>query len=102
MSADVADLIFVGLAHIEDEEIFFRIQTALQLFDLNFRNSCCHRFFLPANAAELVVVYQLGHGGMRAAHRAIWIFAQLEFAELHAKSIDQQQTSNERLARSQN
>ena len=39
MSADVADLVFVRLAHVEHEEILFRIETPLQFFDLNFRNA---------------------------------------------------------------
>ena len=34
---------------------------------------------------------------MLAAHRAIRIFAQLEFPELHGQRIDQQQTSDERI-----
>src|ERR1700739_4467016 len=98
MSADVADLVFVRLTHIEDEKIFLRIQTALQFFDLNFGNSCFHRFFLPANTAELVVVYQLGHGRMRAADRAIRVLAQLKLAELHAESVNQQKPSDKRIA----
>ncbi len=102
MSADVADLIFVRLAHIEDKEILLRIQPPLQLFHLNFRNSISHRFFLPANAAKLVVVYQLRHCRMRAANRALRILAQLEFTEFHPERVNQQQPSNERFAHSKN
>src|SRR5271170_7262597 len=102
MSANVADLIFVRLAHIEDEEILFRIQPPLQLFYLNLRNPVAHRFFLPANAAKFVVVYQLRDRGMRAADRAIGILAQLEFAELHAQRVDQQQAADERLTHAEN
>src|SRR5271155_2911540 len=101
MSANVADLIFVRLAHVEDEEILFRIQTALQLFYLNFRKSSSHRFLLPTNAAKLVVVYQLRDRRMRAADRAVGILAQLEFAKLHAQRVNQQQPSDERLARAE-
>src|SRR5271168_502578 len=43
MSAKIADLVLVGLAHVEDENVFLRVQTALQFFDLNFRNSISHR-----------------------------------------------------------
>ncbi len=39
---------------------------------------------------------------MGAADRAIGIFAQLEFAELHAQRVDQQQAADERLARAEN
>src|SRR5271166_5177850 len=102
MSAKVAYLIFVRLTHIEDEEILSRIQTPLQFFYLNLRNSSYHRFFLPANSAKFVVVYQLRHRGMRAANRAIGILAQLQFAKLHAQCIDQQQPSDKRLARTEN
>src|SRR5579862_7344893 len=102
MSAEIADLIFVRLAHVENEEILFCIETALQLFDLNFRNSVGHRFLLPSNAAKLVVVYQLCDGRMGAADRAIGIFAQLEFAEFHAESVNQQEATDERIADAQN
>ena len=39
---------------------------------------------------------------MGSANRAIRILAQLEFAKLHAQGVDQQQTSDQRLARAQN
>ena len=39
---------------------------------------------------------------MRAADRAIGILAQLQFAELHAQRIDQEQSSGERIALPQN
>src|SRR5580658_912351 len=102
MSANVADLIFVRLTHVEHEEIFFRVETTIQLFYLNFRKSCSHGLFLPTNAAKLVVVYQLRDRGMRAADWAIGILAQFEFAELHAQRVDQQQAPDEGLARTEN
>src|ERR1700734_1431158 len=102
MSTDVADLVLVRLAHIEHEHIILRIETPLQLFDLNFRNSIRHRFLLPTNAAKLVVVYQLRDRGMRATHRAVGIFSQFQLAKLHAQSVNEQEPSNERLADSEN
>src|ERR1700683_417837 len=102
MSTDVADLVLVRLAHTEPEHIFLPMETPLQLFDLNFRNSIRHRFLLPTNAAKLVVVYQLRDRGMRATHRAVGIFSQLQLAKLHTQSVNEQEPSNERLADSEN
>src|SRR3989442_983282 len=39
---------------------------------------------------------------MRAAHRAVWIFAQLEFAEFHSESIKQQQSSHKIIPAAEN
>src|SRR5437879_10664833 len=39
---------------------------------------------------------------MRSAHRAIWIFAQLEFAELHSESVKQQQAPHEIIPAAEN
>ena len=50
------------------------------------------------DAAELVVVDQLGDGRMRAADRAVGILAQLQRAEVHAQRVDQQQAADQRLA----
>src|SRR5580704_6153020 len=101
ISADIADLILVRFAHVEHEQIFLRIQTPLQIFDLNLGNTTAHRFFLSSNAAKLVVVYQLRYRRMRPAHGAIRILAQLEFPELHAQRIDQQQAPDERIPNAQ-
>ena len=102
VSVNVADLVFMWLAHVEDEEIVPGIQPPLQFFYLYFRDACLHCGFLPTNSTKLVVVYQLRDGGMGAAHRAVGILPQLQLAELHAESIDQQQPSDQRLARAQN
>src|SRR5215469_14388023 len=99
VSADIANLIFVRLADIEDEQIVLRVQAPLQFFDLNLGNSARHRFLLPTNAAKLVVVYQLRDGRMRSARGAVRILAQLELAELHSEGIDQQQAADQRLTR---
>src|SRR6185437_2619790 len=50
------------------------------------------------NSAELLVVDQLGHGGMRAADRAIGVLAELKLAEAHAERVNQQQPPDKRLA----
>ncbi len=54
------------------------------------------------NAAELLVVDELGDGGVEAADRALGILAQLEFAEAHVERVDQQQPADERIALAEN
>src|SRR5258708_1271245 len=39
---------------------------------------------------------------MRTAHRAVWIFAQLEFAEFHSESVKQEQASHEIIPAAEN
>src|SRR6266403_4645634 len=96
MSLQIADLVFVRLAHIENEQIISAIEPGLQFARSNLR----HLYggtgsFFAAHTAEFVVIDQLGDRAMRTAHRAIWIFAQLEFAEFHSESVKQQQASYE-------
>ena len=54
------------------------------------------------DAAELVVVDELGDRRVGAADGAVGIFAQLQGAEAHAESIDQQQAADQRLADAEN
>src|SRR5258708_7305393 len=96
MPLEIADLVFVRLAHVENEKIISTIEPGLQFARRNFRD--LHRWpgsFFAAHAAEFVVVDQLGDRWMRAAHRAVWIFTQLEFAEFHSEAVKQKQSSNE-------
>src|SRR4029077_1048625 len=75
MAAEVADLIFVRLAHVKDEEIISAIEPGLQFACRNFRDGCLRRgSFFATNTAELGVVNELGDGRMRAAHRTFRIF----------------------------
>src|SRR5437660_1376408 len=96
MTLQIADLIFVWLADIENEKIIPAIEAGLEFARSNFRH--LHGgagSFFAAHAAEFVVIDQLGDRAMRTAHRAIWIFAQLEFAEFHSESVKQEQASYE-------
>src|SRR5207245_5363289 len=77
MAANVADLIFVWLAHIQDEDIFACVQFLLELFHLHLWHIGCHWRFLPAYSAKLVVVYEARDRRVRAADRAVRIFTQL-------------------------
>src|SRR3954465_4214830 len=89
ISAEIGDLIFVGLADVEHEEIFAGIETALQLFGSNvIRVRSGLLVCGGGNAAELLVVDQLRDRRMRAASRALGIFAQLQSAEAHGKRVD--------------
>src|ERR1700722_17853254 len=96
LSVEIADLVFVRLAHIENEEIVAFIEPRLQFLWRDLWNrQIRRRGFFPAHAAEFVVVDQLMDGAMLAAHRAIRILAQLQFAELHSQRIEQQQPADE-------
>src|SRR5581483_11078003 len=98
IAAQVADLVLMRLAHIQDENVVAAIEALLEFFHGQGRHASFHRFLLSTNAAELVVVNQLAHGGMRAAGGAVGILTQLELAEAHAERVHQHQASDERLA----
>src|SRR5258708_6469498 len=103
MSLEIADLVFVRLADIENKKIISAIEPGLEFARSNFWN--LHGgagSFFAAHAAEFVVIDQLGDGAMRTAHWAIWIFAQLEFAEFHSESVKQQQAPHETIAAAKN
>src|SRR5258708_16354887 len=103
MSLEIADLVFVRLADIENEKIIPAIETGLQFARSNFRH--LHGgagSFFAAHTAELVVIDQLGDRAMRTAHRAIWIFAQLEFAEFHSDGVNEQQAPHEIIPAAEN
>ena len=111
--AEVGDRVLVGLADVEDEDVFLGVEFALELLDGDLRDAVDDRGvgdglvagdFERADlgglcdAAELVVVDQLGDGRVRAADGAVGVLAQLEGAEVHAERVDQQQAADERLA----
>src|SRR6266849_5343844 len=103
MSLESADRVFVRLAHIENEKIIPAIETGLQFARSNFRHLHGRPgSFFAAHAAEFVVIDQLGDGAMRTAHRAIWIFAQLEFADFHTQGVEKQQPPHEIFPAAQN
>src|SRR5260221_6000775 len=96
MSLQIADLVFVRLADIENEKIIPAVEAGFEFARSNFRH--LHGgagSFFAAHTTEFVVIDQLGDRAMRSAHRAIWIFAQLEFAEFHSESVKQEQTPHE-------
>src|SRR5256884_3175021 len=96
MPLQIADLIFMRLAHIENEQIVSAIEAGLEFARSNFRHLHGRtRSFFPAHTAELVIVDQLVDRAVRSAHRTIRILAELELAELHAESVKQKQAPHE-------
>src|SRR5258705_1339425 len=103
MPFDIADLIFVRFAHIENVEIIAAVETRFQFARQHSRNlqiGC--RSFFAAHAAEFVVVNQLMDGAIFSAHRAIGILAQLQLAELHAERIEKQQAAGKAIPSAKN
>src|SRR3984957_3102970 len=99
----IADLIFVRFAHVENEKIVALVETRLQFLRCDLWNAQVRSLrFFAANSAELVVIDELVDRAMLAAHRAIRILAQLQFAELHSERIEQKQATNETVAFSKN
>src|SRR5258707_7077195 len=103
MSIQIANLVFVGFAHIQDEEIVAAVQTLLQFARRDFGNlQIALGLLFAADTAEFVVVDQLVNGAIRAAHRAAVIFAQFQFAEFHRQRVEEHQAPLERIAAAKN
>src|SRR6266481_470953 len=103
MPFEIADLVFVGLAYIENEEIISAVEPGLEFTRSNLRHlHCWARGLFAAHAAEFVVIDQFGDGRMRAAHGTIRVLAQLELAELHRQSVKEQQAPNEIISAAEN
>jgi len=103
VSFDIADLIFVRFAHIENVEIIAAIEACFQFARKHFRNLQIRcRSFFSTHAAEFVVINQLVDGAIFSAHRAIGILAQLQFTELHAERIEEQQTAGKAITCAKN
>src|SRR5260370_14468530 len=72
MPFEIADLVFVGLAHVENEEIISAVEPGLEFARGDFRHLHGRAgSFFAAHAAEYVAVDQFGDVRMRAAHWAI-------------------------------
>src|SRR6202171_2936976 len=96
MPLEVANLVFVGLAHSENEQTIPTIEPGLEFAwsDLRHLHGRARGLF-AAHAAKFVVIDQLRDRRMRATHWAIRVLAQLELAEFHPESIEKQQSSHE-------
>ncbi len=106
VAVEVGKLELPRLADIENKGIFARVSAAFELMDgdlvdavllgqgfsfhLRFRGGLLR----ARDAAELVVVDQLGHRRVGAAGGAVGIFAQLELAKPGTQGVHQQQAAN--------
>src|SRR5438105_2113817 len=81
MPLQIADLVFMGLAHIENQQIISSIEAGFEFARSDFRYLHGRaRSFFATHTAELVIVNQLGDRTMRPAHRAIRVLTELELA----------------------
>src|SRR5947209_1631594 len=71
IAANVTNLVFVRLTHVQHEKILARVQAAFEFFHLYLGNTRLHWLLLPANPAEFIVVDQLGNRWMLAASGAV-------------------------------
>src|SRR5260370_32481261 len=86
----IADLILVGLAHVENEEIVSAIESGFHIAWRNLRH--LHRragSFFAANAAAFVVIYEFVNRSMLAAHAALWLLSQLELPQFPSQCVTQ-------------
>src|SRR5580658_1180395 len=103
MSVDVADLIFVRLAHVKHVNVVTLVEPRFQLGGGDFRYvRHSSGGLLAPDAAEFGVINQLGDRRMSPANGAIRIFPQLQFAEFHGQRVEQEQAADERLALADN
>ena len=95
----IANLVFVGFADVENEELIALIEALLQFPRGNFGHIQIHiRNFFATDAAELVVVDELMNCRVRPAHGAVGILAQLQFAKLRSQRVEQEQPADQRFA----
>src|SRR5262249_20905675 len=102
---NAANLVFLRIADIEDKHLLAAVEAAFQFLYRGFPRAIRRRGsrrLLAADAAELVVVDQLGDRRLVAAHRALWIAADFEFLEGHLQGVVKQQPANERGAFAKN
>src|SRR5208283_3304305 len=100
-AGNAANLELGRIAHIENEQGLAAVQPAFQLLHRGlpgvrgYRRSCR---FLATDAAELLIIDQLGDGRLVAADRASRIAADLELTEAHLQRIIKHQPADQRLA----
>jgi hypothetical protein len=111
--SEVDDLVFMRLADVEDEDVFFGVEFCLQGLDGDLWDAVDfggRTYGLVASdfewaglgglgdSAELVVVDEGGDCGVFAADGAVLVLAELEGAEAHGEGVDQEEPADERLA----
>src|SRR5271165_1186685 len=101
MAAQIADLVLVRFAHVQDEKIIPSIQPCFEFARSYLGNFQTRRgSFFAAHAAEFVVVDELVNGSLLSADRARRILAKFEFAELHAECVEQKQSAGQTISTS--
>ena len=99
VAVQIANLVLVRLANVENKKIVSAIEPCLQLAGRNFGNTCGHgNMLLSSNSAKLFVVDQLMDRTMVAANRARRILAQPQFAEAHSQRVKEQEPADQRFA----
>src|SRR6185437_1097478 len=101
LAADLGNLRFPRLAHVDELHIFAGIDPALQFLHTDLRDSVFQVGFLlcrGGDAAELLIVDELSDSRIDAADRALGVLAELEFAETHIQRVNEQKPPDQRLA----
>src|SRR5215470_2842893 len=88
-AVEIADLVFVRLANVENEKVLAAIEPGLEFTRGDFRDPKVGNgsLFTP-NATEFVIIDKLVDRAMLTAHRAIWVFAELQLAKFHRQGIE--------------
>ncbi len=89
---DVADLPFLGLPNVYQYEVRILLPLLGELFRRHLGSLAR---WLGAGTAEGLVVNELPHGRIVAAHGTIRILPQREFPELELQGIKQEETPDE-------
>src|SRR4028119_1107434 len=99
LHADVRDLVLVRLAHVENVYVLAGVHLLLELSDGDLRHAVLlGDGFGLGDAAELLVVYELGDGRVLAADGAARVLAELHLAEAHPEGVVEHQTPDEGIA----
>src|SRR6202035_1443156 len=94
---DPGDLPLLGVADVEEEDLLAGAAPAVQLLDGDVEAGL-DLLGLGRDAAELLVVDELVLGGVLGADGAGGVLLELELAEAHLQSVEEQQAADERLA----
>src|SRR5437899_1159016 len=94
---DLSDLRLARLAHVEEDQIRLPTPRLIQLLSADFE---AMRPAHSAGPAERVIVDQRRHRRMLATDRTLAILCERDLAELQAPAIEEQQSSNQGLAES--
>src|SRR6516165_8889021 len=103
VAPEIADLIFVGLTHIQNEQVVPLIESLFQFAGRDFRNlKVAFQLLFAADSAKLVVVDELVNLAMAATHRTMGVLAKFQLAELQGQRIEEHEAASERIAAAEN